>query len=555
MPLESLGTKGYTEDQLVQHCLEANQAVWDSTRVIRSQWDDHWALYNGQFDFSEKQKWQSRQHIPKSKMAVRVTKSVLKQALLKADNFFAFRGLNEDSREVEKDIEKGLLRIFEQAMFKQKIFTQGLFLGLLENLIVFKVFPQEMRPSDRPIHESQEFKLVIKPIRARDFRIDTTGRNRFVIHRTKMDLADFKKLVSRGVYRKDALDAVIQDFVDYEQEYREKIQEGLVDIEKPSWRKEVELLEYWGDVDDAKGNRIYENVTFTVVNRKALARYPIQNPFRHGRPPFVWGPIIEKAGSVYAEGFLDAASRIDRMLTETMNLVLDSNTASSVKAYEVNLDWIHNPSELKSGIYPGKVIKTRGVPPGGQAIREFMLGQVSPQSFQVLTFLDRSFQEATGVNEFIAGTMGAGDKTATETKIKTSQSQSLMHAVAQDIEDNVLEDLIEMGYSVMLQYNPEVYGERVLRVPANVLKFEYSARAMSKILSQIDDLQQIFMWIGMVSKTPIAQKINWDKIGEMSVRLINQDPRDLLLMEEAKPRDVGVPNNLPQLLQMGGQNG
>jgi hypothetical protein len=568
MALESLGSsqKKFTERQLVQHCLEADTNTLEAILTHRNVWDSNWAIYNSQFDFRDKAEWQSRNSLPKANMAVRLTRTMMKQSIIKADRFFGFKGLNSDSKAVQKDIEDGLLRIMDQAQFKQKKFEQGLFRGLLENLIIFKVFPTPLAPEDHPIHPLQEYKLVISPVSAYDFRIDTTGRGRFVIHRVRMDLSDFRKLVDRGVYRREALMQVLADFAQKEEDIKRKTREGLVDVGDPPWRKEVELLEYWGDVDDEYGQRVYENVTFTVVNEAALARFPVKNPYRHGKPPFVWGPIIEKVGAVYAEGFLDSANRISRMMNEVLNMTLDSNLAASVKAYEINLDYIHNPSELKSGLYPGKAVKVRGVPPGGSAIRDFSLGEVSQSSLAILTMLERAFQDATGVNEFIAGSTSGAEKTATESKIKAGASQSLMQAIGVDIEDNVLEPVVDMVYKIFLQYNPEIFGDRIQTVPADTLKFHYSVRGMSKVLSQIDELNKIFMWIGMVGKTPIAQRVNWNRIGEMSARLINMDPSELLLQDSTEPPEPGEGATQPEadgaeaqlqnLLRMtGGQGG
>jgi hypothetical protein len=117
-----------------------------------------------------------------------------------------------------------------------------------------------------------------------------------------------------------------------------------------------------------------------------------------------------------------------------------------------------------------------------------------------------------------------------------------------------------MLYENILQYNPEIFGDRVNQVPVEELRYKFVARGISKILSQMDELQKIFMWVGMVSKTPIGQRINWEKIGEMSVRLINQDPKELLMGQG--PQEVGQGPTPPeqeqqqqllQLMQQGGK--
>lgn len=547
MALDSLGVVTLDEDSLIQYVLDSNQATLDAIRPIRDTWDQNWATYNNHFDFSEKLDYQSQNYLPKVKMAIRMMTAILKQSLIKADQFFKFKGLNEESEHLEKDIEDTLSRLLDQARFKQKTFGRGTFLGLLENLIVFKVYPRPLTVA--PIHEAQDMEFVITPVSAYDFRIDITRRGRFVIHRTKMDFADYKKLAKQGVYRKDTVVQLEADFSEIDEDWKEKNREGVLDTPPPNQRREVELLEFWGDVDDEQGNRKLENITMTVANGKVLARAPMKNPYRHGKPPFVWGPIFEKYGSTYHEGFTDGVLGIARMINENLNLTLDANTASSIKAFEVNLDFVHNPSSLKSGIYPGKTIQTRGVPPGAQAVKEIQLGEVSQSAQFVQQFLDKEFQNGTGINEFIGGFSTSGSKTATESKIKSGQSQSFTQSIAQNIEDNNLEPVIEMLFSLVLQYNPEILGERVAAVPASVLKFNFLAKGISEIMFQQQDLSELFQWIGMVSNTPVAQKLNWLEIGKMSARLSNQDPNKVFLEEQAQSPEVGQGPTNPEVDQ------
>lgn len=536
MALDNLGVVTLSEKNLIQYVIESNQNTLDAIRPIRDRWDQNWATYNNQFDFRDKLDYQSKNYLPKVKMAVRMMNSILKQSLIKADQFFRFKGLNEDSESVERDIEETLLRVLDQSRFKQQKFGRANFLGLLENLMIFKIYPRPLGTS--PIHPRQDTEFVIEPISAYDFRIDTTRRNRFVIHRSRMDFADYKKLVKRGVYRSETVDQLESDFSDQDERWREKVREGLVDVPQPNHRKEVELLEFWGDVDDESGTRILNNVTMTVANKKVLARSPIKNPYRHGKPPFVWGPIFEKFGSTYHEGFADGVLGIARMINENLNLTLDASTAASIKAFEVNLDFVHNPTSLKSGIYPGKTIQTRGVPPGAQAVKEIQLGEVSQSAQYIGNYLDREFQNGTGITEFIGGFSTAGSKTATETKIKTGQAHSFNQSVAQNIEDNVLEPTIEMLYSLILQYNPEIFGSRVAGVPSESLQFEFIAKGISEIMFQQQDLQELFQWLGMVSNTPIAKQLNWNEIGKMSAKLANQDPKRVFITENNQPPEV-----------------
>ena len=212
MGLEDLaaGTQGreFTDDDLVQYTVSLYDHVKDETRLIRSKWDDSWSAFNNNFtkQTEEKAEWQSKNYIPKFKMSVRVMSSILKQTIIKADKFFGFRGLNDQSREVEKDVDKTLLRLLDQIKFKQKKFPHAVHLGLLENLMIFKTYVRDIRKDEVAIHEDQQFVFPVDVVSAYDLFLDTTGRNKFLIHRIKMDLSEFKQLVRDGVYERDALD-------------------------------------------------------------------------------------------------------------------------------------------------------------------------------------------------------------------------------------------------------------------------------------------------------------------------------------------------------------
>lgn len=550
MSLESLltGKKTLTDEELISHGVAAMQYVENKILIKKEGWDEAWNDYNGNVDFGEKAPWQSQGHLPKFSQAVRITKNIMKQSLIKADDFFAFKGRNAESKEVENDITCAVKYVLDQNYFKQKHFPTAVFRGLLENLMIFKTWVEPL--NEDPIHKDQQYSFPISVVSAYDLFIDPTGRRKFVIHRIKKDLSDFRRLVSRGVYSKESLEYVLEDFKQTEKDIEESIRKGEIESGSPAWRKEVELLEYWGDVDNDEGETVYRNHTFTIVNRKCIARTPIKNPFDHGRAPFIWGPIFPLDGSEYAEGFADHVLGLCRMLNESWNMQLDAGAASSVNAYEVDLNYVNNPSALKTGIYPGKTIQTNGVPPGAQAIREFKLGSLSQENLMMTGALDKEVQNATGVNEFISGIVGSSGATATETRQKSQQSMNFLQAVSEDIEDNVLAPFLAMYYKNILQYNPEILGEKVNMLNIEDLKMHYEVKGLSNMLQQQDDYAKISQVTMMLAKIPqVAPMLDWKSISSMLLRDINKDPKDFFLADKAASPGVGQPSPQDQAAQ------
>ena len=546
--LGDLGVENTKKVDLVQYCVSAVEYTEDQIRVKKSQWMSNWMEYLGNIDYADKADWQSRGHLPKFKQAVRVAQKTLKSAIIKADDFFTFKGQNAASIEIQEDITKGVKKVLEQSKFKQRHFGNGVFRALLESLTIFKTWVQPL--TQDPIAQNQEFEFPVTVVSAFDLFIDPTCRRKFIIHRIKKDLSDFRKDCQAGVYDKNLLEQITSDFEYQDDEMKEKVRQGLIDAAKPAWRKEVELLEFWGSVDDDDGDTAYENVTFTVVNRRYLGRSPQKNPFEHGLPPFVFGPIFEIDGSEYPETFGDQVLGICTMIDESYNLAIDAAAAESIKAFVLNMDYLHNPTELKAGIYPGKVVRVTGVPAGTQPLQDINLGRLAPENLQLMGALDREFQNSTGINEFISGIVsGASGTTATEVKQKSAQSMGFLQATAEDMEDNVLEPFVFMVYKNIMQYNPEIFGDRVNSIPKDEIYVDYEVKGMSKILQQADEFGKLMQWVGMFSQTPAGQKINWDQIAKDGARLVSLDPQRVFLDEAVAPQVPGQNPTMPEQVQ------
>ncbi len=546
--LGDLGVENTKKIDLVQYCVSAVEYTEDQIRGKKEQWMSNWMEYLGNIDYADKAAWQSRGHLPKFKQAVRVAQKTLKSAIIKADDFFMFKGKDEASIEIEQDITKGVKNVLEQSKFKQRHFGNGVFRALLESLAIFKTWVQPLTMD--PISKDQDMEFPISVVSAFDLFIDPTCRRKFIIHRIKKDLSDFRKDCEAGIYNKECLKAITADFEPQDEDMKEKIRQGVIDAPKPVWRKEVELLEFWGSVDNDQGETEYENVTFTIVNRQMVAREPKKNPFDHKLPPFVFGPIFEIDGSEYPETFGDQVLGICTMIDEAYNLAIDAAAAESIKAFVLNMDYLHSPTELKTGIYPGKVVRVQGVPAGAQPIQDINLGRLAPENLMLMGALDREFQNSTGINEFISGAVGgASGTTATEVKQKSAQSMGFLQSTAEDMEDNVLEPLVYMVYKNIMQYNPEIFGERVNMLPKSEINVDYEVKGMSKILQQADEFGKLMQWVGMFSKTPAGAKMNWDEIAKLGARLVSINPQNVFLDEAQNPTIPGQNATTPQQVQ------
>lgn len=541
-----------TEEELVEFWKETFNEDDNSRKPIMSHIDDAWNVYNNYYDFSDKAKWQSQNFLPKFKNAVRDGSGILTKSLVSARQFFTIEGENDESKALEKDIETTISRILDQSNFVES-FGESITAGLLENLVIFKTFLLPLTENDRPIHPDQRYKVAISPTSIYNFWLDATGREHHKHHRVTMDLADYRRLVKDGVYEKSSLDYVVDDYRNKDIAYKETIRKGQTDVVKPAWRKEVELMEYWGHVDDPYGNRLFSNVTFTVVDRQWLARRPIKNTY--GKDPFVYGPIVKKPFSNYHEGFGDGVIPTIKLMVEILNQEVDANLYASIMAFVLHTDYVTSPTQLKSGVYPAKTLFVKGVPPGVKVLEALKLGEANPNGMALLAAMDREVQNGTRITDQVAGLQGASTKTATEYKGRIGQNLSSLSSLAEDIELRVIDKTIERIYDLLLEWNPEIFGPNIHNVSKEKLKFKFKARGMSQLLQREAEAQKAMMFLNIIGKTPLAQKVNWDEIGKKVVDALNWDPKKIFLSTATASPEVGQPEPQPaappnQVLQL-----
>lgn len=539
-----------SDDEVVQIFQEMHAEADEAYRPQKDIADVAWNAYNNEFDFSDKGEGQSKAFIPVYKSAIRVAKSIIRKSLLSAPQYFTIEGLTKESRELEADIEDGLYRLAEQGSFREHVATAA-FGGMLENLGVLKVFPTSITDEDEIISEQQEVKVVYAPVSVpNDFRLDPTGRNLYTLHRTEMDLCDYELLVDSGDYTKSSLDAAKAGFMAADEEFRKLREQKMSDAAPPPWRKMIELWEVWTRaLVRADGTAIQRNVMFTVLNKKHLARKVTPYLYRHGKPPFAWSPVADKPFSVYHENFGEPVLGMLDGIIDLMDSLVDAARNVATKGFEIQLDQVRNPGEISRGIYGGKVIKVAAPPiPGYSAVRPFDVGTFSPDALQFLSWMLNQFQNGIGVTELLSGIPGVGEKTATEIQSKTRAAMGNLNEVAVLLEDHLVAPALRMTYQLALEWNPEIFGERLaFQTDKRKLKFKCHVRGISGTMEREGELQKLLMVMQTLGQTPVAPRLNWDYIASELLLKNGLKPQDFLNAQVSQPPEVGQGMTPPQM--------
>ena len=591
-----VATDGQLNDQeTVQNIIALRQASKDARRPRELEWTQAWNLYNNSYDFSRKAEWQSKNYIPRVNTAVRAAALIIKRGLVGPRDFFATDGIGERSKDLAPGVHKLALYHLREGDFVSRYVT-ALMSGLLSSLVILKVYPRwaddvedlydnammgsptlPRRPGGPPTSLGnilapeivgmgpRRKKLVMRydPVNAYDYYPDPFNEGLYKIHEMDMDLWQLKEMAAKHPYfEKDVVSAIQEDFVKVEENYRKSIHAGQdpTTMTPVEIRKRVRVAEYWGTMLDRRGNVLFKNCYAMMVNDKWMAVKPRPNPMPTKKDPFIVAPIIEKPFSVWHQGFVEAVCGLQILMTELINVAADGNLFANIKAFELDIDQVYDPTQFTSGIVPGKLYKKRG---GGfntsPMIRDIQLGNMNPQVMELFSAMDREFQGGIGLNEFLLPQqrVRAGRVTATESLQKGQNSADFFGEIARIQEEKVLEKVLEKTYEYCCHYQRdfsdpvliEIMGKEAAAKAQLMMQnpddkrfflgfpFKFKASGVTQVSMRMKELEKIMSFINLVGNLAkgmpdIVKMVKIQKLLGMAIQALNWNDKELLNMPE-----------------------
>jgi hypothetical protein len=210
---------------------------------------------------------------------------------------------------------------------------------------------------------------------------DPTGRGLYEIHRTYRDLHEVIEMAESGEYEPDAVAELADSYVDYAVDRDLEHETDQPPANHPQFRKQVELLEFWGTILDSDGSVAHRNVRCTVANDRFLIRKPEPNPYWHQESPFVVAPLLRVPFSVFHKALFDHAVRLNLAQNEIFNLILDGGIGSVWGVRQVHENLIANIADFADGIPQGATLVAK--PDAQQGVPVFMqtpAGVVPPEA-------------------------------------------------------------------------------------------------------------------------------------------------------------------------------
>lgn len=575
------------------------RAADDARKPRQRVWEQAWQLYNGEVDWTGKADWQSKVPIAKVRPAVDRAAATFRRALVRMKNFYAIE--SESKIGTTKGLfTKALIDLwFDQAKFVEE-FTTALKAGLITSTIVMKVFwhwkdipglevreedvavpiysygietGTETRKTKKPKRTTQTYGcLAIKAVDPFKFWVVPGTNGHAVIERTESTLADLVELANRGVYSK----AAIEELQAIASSPGQPADEPPDDTDRrgentPSANKylrEVILYHYWGDIYGEDGSCVMRDATFTVAgtaNGDAIVvlREPRENPLFHGRPPYVYGTPYVVPFSTYNRGIVEDVIGVAQMITELSNLITDGAMFDAIKAFEVDVDLVHAPSDIANGIYPGLALRKKGLnDPTGQkqVVKAIDVGKIPQEALAALAMFEREFQASTMVTELVSGGPAMGGKrTATEVSSKTTQALEGLDDAARTVEETVINPVLELSAKTIYQFHDNYILPRLIEEfpklsmmmrqldPAEryvvmfgsqgIDAFNFKARGISVMLDKQQNLEKISQFLQLGAHVPgLLQQLNASAVAEEIVTSLGWNPAKMLM----QPPEMGV---------------
>lgn len=433
-------------------------------------------------------------------------------------------------------------------------------------------FPAQMPKETLEIEEGRVWRLCVELVRPEDYYPDPTGRGLYEIEKTRLDLHEVIER-SEGDYPEFDPEAVrllaeeATHFSDGETEAHLERETDQPTAQPPSFRKEVEVLTYFGTILDSDGSvavRTEEdgtqtplrNVRCSVANRKYLIRRPEPNPYWHQESGFVAAPLLRVPFSTFHKALFDHAVRLNIAQNELFNLMLDGGIGSVWGVRQIKLGALENPEDFDDGIPQGAVLKVKDEFPDGQpAMQQLATGVVPPDAIQMYQLLDREFASATMLSDTAKGMTPRKDVSATAVASADQATSLFFDSIIAAIERNIIEKILRLAWLTMLQncddWNEEdVVGcigpdaAQMLQQMSPAKRYatyaqgaRFKVHGVSTMVARTREFQKIMSFVAAIAQNPILmqtffQNASPQKLLNHLLQSLNLNPEDFKMTPE-----------------------
>lgn len=556
---------------------EAKMARWPHQAI----WEESWNLYNNDWNFTDKEPWQSQRKLPTVTMTVERLAAIFTRILSTSNNWIMIKARMRKKQKWVNVIKALLLYWFNhQNVQFFRFFSQSIKCGLLSQVMSCLVTGEiegieasgtsagpapttpegEAAPSSvfsggsstksGPINPSPKWCLKLDLLNPTHVYLDPTGRDRYKIVERSYTKGEFlAEAEARGWINIDLVMQTNMSQPDMHTYDARKMHEPTSAFSHDL----VYIREIYGDLyDPTTGMRLWKNQHFVVAQKVIPVQPPRDNPFWHGKCPIVTAGLLDVPFSVYQKSLIGISLDAFKLWVEFLNLVIDYFTTLFLGQTEVNMSNLHPDEDIdqETGA-PGRVWKKRS---GEPLITYTQMGEPSQQVWQFLPTIKTEIQEGSALIDAMAGSpKSRGKVTGMEFDRRMAEGGALIDFVFQMLEEQYIRPIVERAFHTILQFMPqdewalwvEERQEDFPDIAADLdeLKamtpeqrfaelgnaFQFETKVFSAIFDRQQEIEKITFLMNVIGKIPQAsQYMKWDQLLGKLVEAFGWDPEELL---------------------------
>lgn len=583
------------KDDLVRyvlHCLEeSEQARW--TRIHKSQLNRNVVAGN---IWLGKGEGQSDEHLPKLSVAQEQFAAFMKKGLVAFKDWFQMTLPGEVLKIMTPEQAKRLLEMYLNRLPVSdnsfvnftKIVGDAAKQASTDAMMIAKVggmqvprrrYTATAGSTEPTIVEDWPWRLDISLVPIENYYPDPTGNDLYEIHEVNMDAHVLLDLAEQGHYDKEAVREAMgqgpsRDKAE-DQDEKEKLQDETT---PPKERKQITVTEFWGTILNTKGEVTHRNVKMVLFNRRIVGLKPEPNPWWHQMSPFVRQNLLSTPHAVWGRALYDDAARLNIILDELFNLMVDGALASVWGIKQLRVDWLVDESQVSGGVYQGMTLVVKqDVPANAKVLEQVTEGEVPNSASLMFEMVNREFTLAAMSSELKMGQLPSREVLATEI-IEMSQNQNLMMAsIVGDVEEGWIDEILLRGWLNMMQHldvldyvevsdaiGPATAQALFTMTPAQRFAFfgshaSVTVSGLSQTMQRVNEFQKIMALMQAIKTDPqLLQSFYMDfdpaKALQRIFRMLNIDPSDLQ-RDRDNPADVGGLQQFAQVVGPRAGNG
>lgn len=557
----------------------------------RALWDNMWRLYNNEWDWSDKEDWQSQRDLPKVTLTVERQAATFLRILSLAKNWLKAES-EAPSLQKYLDLARDWLLHNLTSMDPHFMVTLyrawkvALLTGNMPIMVAGKVegaWAPEFTPPpgtvsndsgqpvsawptlfskqteaapDEPEPDAPEWKLWIKELNPDRILKDPTSRKRWLAYEYEYTKGEFLAEAEENAWVN--VDVVLRENfpqVDRIARDAEKKQSPPVGHEGDL----VHITVFWGDLYDQYGNRIWKNHYCVVANKRHVVSPPAPNPFWHKQIPIVCEGLLDVPFAVWHKSLIGISADSIELWVEFLNMVVDYFQAIFIGQYEIDMSQIHDSEDVELKWYPGKLWKKKGAVAGQNSplITFVQPGQVDPQVWQFMETLRGEVVDNTAMQDATAGPpIGRGKTSPAEYTKRLAAAGALIDAIYQNIEKTTIGPILKMAYQVLLQYTPQQKWANWLELRKDkypdlageiealkkltpqqrykllASEINFSPRIFSAVFDRQDEIEKVTFALGVIGQIPqAAAHTKWENILSKLIEAFGWDQAEMISRE------------------------